>query len=115
VMVGINDLRFEGDSPGNLSSAFQRLIERVATESPNTQIIVQSILPVWGNLNSQVLAANQALAGLAEGDRVVYLDIHSMFADGTGQLSKELTFDGVHLRAVGYLKWRSAIMPFLVR
>ena len=33
------------------------------------------------------------------------IDLYSQFADAEGQLTKELTKDGVHLNDKGYEKW----------
>ncbi len=40
-----------------------------------------------------------------------WIDVNAVLASGPGGLRPEHTYDGVHLRASGYVAWRDAIAP----
>ncbi len=56
--------------------------------------------------NININDKNVASARLANGKDVFYLDCNPLFTDEEGYLQAELTFDGVHLYAQHYDKWR---------
>lgn len=56
--------------------------------------------------NININDKNVASARLANGIDVFYLDCNPLFTDEEGYLLAELTFDGVHLYAQHYDKWR---------
>jgi lysophospholipase L1-like esterase len=115
VMAGINDLRFEERPPEWLAGKFRELVERARAASPDTSIHLMALLPVWGEGNAQVRAVNVQLAALAAAESVQLIDLGPLVADASGELDRELSFDGVHLRAAGYAKWREAVRPLVGR
>ena len=60
--------------------------------------------------NININDKNVAAARLADGRDVFYLDCNPLFTDEEGYLQSELTFDGVHLYAQHYDKWRTFLM-----
>jgi lysophospholipase L1-like esterase len=139
IMVGINDLK-EGKKPEQVLADYQLLIKNIKLASPNTQIFLQSILPVnvvmwrssWGEyLRAEVIRSipqvNQGLEKLADGKQVIYIDLYSAMAvkpdESTAlyskiiaepdQLNQQYTFDGIHLNAEGYIKWRNIVRPYV--
>lgn len=125
VMVGINDLiaqKPEKEVAQNLAKSVQYLQQ----QHPEANIIVQSILPhgaeraTWEGRdrllqlpNDRIQAVNTAIANVAQGENVYYLDLYPLFADGEGMLRPDLTTDGLHLNDQGYLVWRTAIALLL--
>jgi lysophospholipase L1-like esterase len=55
------------------------------------------------------LAVNAQLKQVAAETGVEYLDLYPLFVNGEGYLRPDLTTDGLHLNASGYLVWRSAL------
>jgi len=114
VMIGINDIKFEQKDPLALVNQFRALVDKVVRASPNTKIYLQSLLPVWDtSLNRSVRQVNLSLASIADNHHVYYVDLNSIMSDANGLLRRELSFDGVHLRAAGYEEWRKAIWPLV--
>ena len=113
IMIGINDLRFQDDKPGDLLNQYKILLHKIDERQPEAQIYLQSLLPVWGETNKAVEEVNQGMSKLDDGKRVHYLDIHYLVTDSKGELGREWTFDGIHIRAAAYQKWRDSVWPLV--
>ncbi|WP_333467594.1 SGNH/GDSL hydrolase family protein [Microcoleus sp. herbarium12] len=124
VMIGINDL-LRGASDEGILDNQRQIIRDLRWAHPKAQVVVQSILPhsgeqaTWENRdrllaipNSRIRAINRRLKEIANSENVSYLDLQSLFADADGNLSTELSTDGLHLNDRGYLVWRSALQMF---
>lgn len=121
VMVGINDL-IRDVKPATLLANYQLILETLADEHPQAQLVVQSILPHAGEAatwegaarlleipNAQIRDVNDDLEAIAQKQGAEYLDLHPLFSDTDGNLRPELTTDGLHLNASGYLVWATAL------
>jgi lysophospholipase L1-like esterase len=126
IMIGINDL-LQGRTADEVLAEYRLLVERIRTSSPRTQIFLQSILPVssatWiafagsdfrPDLMPKTVQVNRALAAMADGEHIVYLDLYAAMSVETNQLDSRYTSDGIHLNGAGYAKWRDIIRPYLV-
>ena len=113
LMIGTNDM--SKDIPETLvANNVKKAIARVQSESPNTQIYLQSILPlnprVKGFLQGfekqdQVLICNQLLHKVAEETGVTFINLFPYFLNQDMLLDESLTYDGVHLNRKGYELW----------
>jgi lysophospholipase L1-like esterase len=125
IMIGINDL-LQGRSTEEVLAQYRLIVERIRTSSPRTQIFLQSILPVssatWiafagsdfrPDLVPKTVQVNRALAAMADGGQVVYVDLYSAMSAETNQLDSRYTSDGLHLSGAGYAKWRDVVRPHL--
>ncbi|WP_414528147.1 SGNH/GDSL hydrolase family protein [Nodularia chucula] len=110
IMAGINDLR-RGESDEEILRNHRRIVRRLRQNHPQSQIIVQSILPTRlpAIPNSRIVKINRQLAAIAEAENAKYLNIYDWFTDFQGNLRLELTTDGLHLSEDGYDVWRSAL------
>ncbi len=117
LLIGINDIG-KDIPPAVIADNIGRIIDRIRAESPDTRIILQTILPVNPTVqgfpqhydkNDKVLATNKLLRTIASGRNVPLADLHAVFRDRQGLLKKELTIDGLHLdpRGKGYETWVS--------
>lgn len=116
VLIGINDLNMGVKQPKTLAN-YTALLNRLREELPNTAVYVQSILPVtrqWTRVdNADIVTLNAHVRTLAAARGFSYLDLHSQFSDGSGQLRTELSNDGIHLGRQGYALWCDIIRPLL--
>ena len=121
LMIGINDLIW-GESDEEILTNYKEIVRRLKQEHPNTQIVVQSILPHGGEESSwesrdklaalpseRIQKMNDSLKAIAAENQAYYLDLYPIFVTGDGTLRPDLTTDGLHLNRQGYLVWRSAI------
>ena len=113
LLIGVNDLK-RGIDPAMIAQNHRRILQRIKAESPKTRVYLQSVLPVNEAMLSaayqhvtlaRISALNQELKRLAEQLQVPFLDLHPALTDAQGQLDKELTTDGIHLKLVAYIKW----------
>lgn len=122
MMIGTNDIA-RGVTVDKVIENIGIIIDRTLAESPSTMLYIQSILPVsarfemFGGHTSkgkEIREANSRLQALAAEKGVVYIDLHTLFAETeSGELKSELTNDGLHLKGAGYLLWRDAVAPYL--
>ncbi|MGB3294508.1 MAG: GDSL-type esterase/lipase family protein [Phormidesmis sp.] len=121
LMIGINDLIW-GVSDEEIIANYKEIVWQLKEEHPNTQIVVQSILPHGGENSTwesrdkllalksdRIVSMNNALKDIAADSDAFYLDLYPIFVTGDGGLRDDLTTDGLHLNRQGYLVWRSAI------
>lgn len=121
VMIGINDL-IRGVDDTTLLNNYREIIRDLRWVHPDTEIIVQSILPHsdkysnWEGRdrllkisNERIRNLNQELKLIAEEEGADFLDLHPLFTDADGNLQPELSTDGLHLNDKGYLVWSSAL------
>lgn len=113
LMIGVNDLKREVPVPVIIDN-YRRIVAMIRKASPRTRIYLQSVLPVNDSMliepfrkvtNSDVAKLNADLQELARGRRVCYVNLHEVFADERGQLKKEETPDGLHLKIPSYVAW----------
>ncbi|NJP10584.1 MAG: lysophospholipase [Leptolyngbyaceae cyanobacterium RU_5_1] len=107
IMAGINDLK-HGASDARILWNFRQILSRLRHSHPQTQIVIQSILPTRTVALSRVRIGqlNQQLAAIAQQNGAFYLDVYSHMADKDGYLRADLTTDGLHLNARGYAAWQ---------
>ncbi|HEY9635978.1 MAG TPA: GDSL-type esterase/lipase family protein [Coleofasciculaceae cyanobacterium] len=110
VMAGVNDLR-QGATDQVILDNIRQIVRRLYLNHPQTQVILQSILPtrVTAISNERIRNLNQQIAVIAQQEGAGYLNLHSLFADGQGQLGQDLTTDGIHLTARGYQVWQEGL------
>lgn len=116
IMLGMNELGY-----GNTSMYMQEylsVLQQIRAWQPDAIIFIMANLHVsreknnmeteFNNIN--VNDKNVACARLANGTDIFYLDSNPLFTDSEGFLLSELTFDGVHLYAQHYDKWRQFLL-----
>ncbi|OLP16568.1 hypothetical protein BST81_20435 [Leptolyngbya sp. 'hensonii'] len=110
LMVGINDLR-RGIGGQQIVANQRRIVRELRQSHPQSQIILQSVLPtdLATVSNQEIRWINQQLAAIAAEEGASYLDLHTLFVDGTGRMNPEFTTDGLHLNPRGYEMWQWAI------
>ena len=116
LLVGTNDL---GDKipEAQVERNYRATLDRVAAESPGTQVVVVGVLPV--NLtfpgppnygNDRIASLNRRIGAMvAAFPSYHYIDIGPSLSGPSGELRKDLTIDGVHLNVDGYLIVREAL------
>lgn len=122
LMIGINDLA-RGTSPDSIVYLTKQIIEKIQSDSPNSLVYIQSILPVNDSFvmfkghtqhKETIAPTNKELEILAKIKGVIFIDLYSHFVTpGTNCLKPEYTNDGLHLMGEGYIKWIEIIKPYI--
>ena len=113
VMIGINDLKI-GIPIDTIAANQVKIINKIKQLSPNTKIYMQSTLPVnegmlaaiYKRLNNVDIAKmNVSLKLACKKQKVNYIDLHPIMIEENGQLKKNLSTDGLHLKPEAYVNW----------
>lgn len=113
LLIGINDLSRALPREVILHN-YERIINYIRTNSPKTTLYVQSVLPLYEplttaaylkNKKDSILQLNVGIKALADKYRLTYINLHEVFADANGDLIKEYTADGIHLKPAAYVRW----------
>ena len=120
IMLGMNELGYRDTA--YFLEQYAAVLLQLRQWQPEAVIYLQANLHVsreknnikteFNNIN--INDKNAAIATLADGKRIFYLDVNPLFTDSEGYLNDELTFDGVHLHAQGYMTWRDFLMEHAV-
>ena len=118
IMIGINDIAKNIPDTVILSN-YQKIIDRVAKESPSTQLFVQSILPVNKAFtdfkrhqykDEHIILINTQLQAYCNEKNIRFVNLYPHFLDENKQLSKQYTNDGLHLNGNGFMNWKSILI-----
>ena len=57
--------------------------------------------------------SNKKIENIAAENKLVFLNLHSLFLDKDGLLDSSITQDGIHLDGNGYLIWKIELQKHL--
>ena len=116
LMAGTNDI-LQGDSVNNALNELATLVDRITADSPNTDVLVASLIPNKSNASREAQTAEFSSRVETEivnprsnqGDKVTFVDIFNVGLDNS-----DFSSDGIHLTQNGYDKladvWSEAIL-----
>ena len=117
LLVGVNDLMFLPLS--KIEDFYEKIVARIVSETPTTQLYLESILPIHNDLrrngmkNEDIDALNKAIEQLANKYHLTYIDLNSKLKNREGSLQTELSLDGIHLNGEGYLILKKNLEAFI--
>lgn len=105
IMMGINEMGT--GTVETFTARYQEVVDHLLELQPDAIVYIQGILKVTTERSNQgdyinnegIVARNDALAELADNERIFYLDANPLICDDTGGMEPSYTFDGVHLKA----------------
>ena len=119
LMIGINDI-LNGVKKEVIVSNIQKIIDDIIRKCPDTNLYLQSVLPVNEtnligneNLNIGIYELNNSLRILCKQRKISFIDIHPDFLNDKGEMNMKYTYDGVHLTKEGYLHWAELLKDFI--
>ena len=110
--IGTNDLAYqELNQPDSIAARISEIARLIIAGSPSTEVYVQSILPSNnGKRTPEAIAAiNAKVKQLVEPIGATFIDL---FDDMQGILTKEISYDNLHLNYKGYRIWLDKIAPY---
>ncbi|MDC0067676.1 GDSL-type esterase/lipase family protein [Gammaproteobacteria bacterium] len=107
LLIGTNDLAI-GKSDETIIENILTIIDRLKTESPETQVILQSILPRSDGYQARIESLNDKLRTAAEG-RALWVDVYSGMLAEDGSISDRYSNDELHLYGEAYKLWADTI------
>jgi len=125
ILIGTNDLA-RGKSKDYVVSHIQKILVILQKKLPNTQLYLQSVLPVTYKVEPKkflghkrnkelIVEVNKTLKKLAKKLNVKFIHLHRMFRNLKGDLKEKLTYDGLHLNKKGYQFWKKKIDKYVLK
>lgn len=110
LMLGINELGYDINA---LIQQYSQVIAQIRAHQPQATLYLGANLHVSASRsqtdsifnNPRLNQLNQQIAALADGKKVIYLDVNPLFDDESGALRADLTGDGTHVYASAYTTW----------
>lgn len=119
LMIGTNNTGLRGDFAATTLAGIRRNLDEIRQRLPRTRILLMAIFPRDATPESPLRRINDAintrLPALADGDRIVFLDVNQAFLTPDGTLSKTIMPDLLHPNEAGYAIWAKAMQPELDR
>ena len=117
ILIGVNDI--SRNIPHNyIVENYRKIVKGIKAGSPETKIYIQTLLPTNNtydkfknhyNKDEKILAVNQAIKDIASSENITLIDLYPHFLDSEKKLDKKYTIDGLHLSALGYMKWKEVL------
>ena len=115
LMVGANDLTKNVKKSTTINN-YEVIIKILKNKIPNTQIYIQSVLPMNSKLmkvsNQDILILNHEIKKLADKYKIYYININSYLIEDN-QLPTRYSVDGIHLNDKGYKVWVNIIKKYI--
>lgn len=117
LMAGINDIS-QNYKNSYIYRNFEKIIRQIKSESPETKIYIQSLLPInnhFGrykkliNKEKQIEQLNRRLKSLCKKEKIGFINLYPLFLQKRRELNSLYTGDGLHLNEAGYQIWTNAI------
>jgi len=96
----------------------EAVVARIVQRLPNSRILLLALFPrstPESAHRAQIKIINTALAKLADGDRIHYLDIGAVLVGADGRISPYIMPDLLHPTEAGYALWAAALKEPLTR
>ena len=113
LMIGTNN--FGDDSAEDIAAGIGAVVQKLRSKLPTTKVLLLGVFPRGERpddpLRAKMAAVNALIKGLADRNRVYYLNINDKLLGADGSQNRELMPDLVHLSPKGYEIWADAIEP----
>lgn len=109
--MGVNELGVPDTK--DYYEEFRKVVTKINKLQPDALIYIQGIMHVSKNMSSTdrvynnraIVQRNKAIATLANGRNIFYIDMNADLCDENGDLKEEFTGDGIHLKAASCERW----------
>lgn len=115
VMIGTNNTGHRQDTPECTARGIELILNELGENLPDTEVLLLAIFPRGETADNELrqlnTAINQRIESLADGDRVQFMNINSVFLDDDGNLPSDIMPDQLHPNEYGYELWAEAMLP----
>jgi lysophospholipase L1-like esterase len=102
------------NTPAETAAGVAAIVDVLRRRLPRCRILLHAILPrdnPADPIRHEVTETNVALARLADGTSVRFVDLGSRFLSPDGTISRDIMPDLLHLNTAGYALWADALHP----
>ncbi|MGK0218343.1 MAG: lysophospholipase L1-like esterase/pimeloyl-ACP methyl ester carboxylesterase [Planctomycetota bacterium] len=119
VQIGINNINAARHTGAETAGGLEALVVRLLKREPQASLLLCGPFPCGAEPSDPRRAAidivHRAARGLAQHERVRYLDLRPLFLDEDGQANELLGGDKLHITGAGQSAWMQAIAESLFR
>lgn len=111
LLIGTNNTG-NRNTPNQAAEGVAAVVNELTKRFPKAKILLLSLLPRGGKDHPQgahVVEINRLLPGIADGKKIIYVDIWEKFLSQSGDLRPEIMPDLIHPNLEGYEIFASAI------
>ncbi|MDH6308645.1 lysophospholipase L1-like esterase [Dysgonomonas sp. PFB1-18] len=121
LLAGINDISLNRPND-KIMTGLKAIIYQVQAASPDTEILVQSLLPINNDNNrykrmldkeKQIEKLNMEIQKFCKAEGITFINLYPAFLSGKRKLNAKYTTDGLHLNDAGYAVWASQIQSYI--
>lgn len=116
LLIGTNNIGF-GEKPEDAAAGVKAVVEEYRKRLPESVILLQAVFPRGQSPQDQarpkIDTLNREIAKLADGEKVVFLDLGEKFLNPDGSVNADLMPDFLHPNEKGYAVWADAIQPVI--
>lgn len=121
LMIGINEMGT--GTVETFAAKYKEVVDHLLEMQPDAILYIQGIMKVTTERSNQgdyitnegIEARNEAIAELADEERIFYLDVNPVICDETGGMVEDYTFDGVHLKAQYIELWKDFLKQHAIQ
>ena len=119
LMIGTNDF-LQGKDVAYVMGNYGIILDKIKAGSPDTEIYVQSMLPINNDISKigtidsrKIIALNEQLRLLARKNKAIFIDLYPFFCGYDNKLYEGYAGDGVHPNYYGYAVWKTLLLPYV--
>ncbi|MCT4787453.1 GDSL-type esterase/lipase family protein [Exiguobacterium aestuarii] len=115
--IGINDLVSGVDTTQTVNN-YSKILTKIKDSNANIDVLALGVLPINSSLfvgnisNNDIQALNIEIEKVVSKKGYNFIDSFASF-ENNGELSRELSEDGIHLTGEGYSVWKENLEPYL--
>ncbi len=119
IMIGTNNIGHGSSNPEQTADGVRAIVATLRNDVPSAKILLLGVFPRGLNANDPmrlgVAKATDGFKSVADGEKVVFLDIGKHFLRLDGEMRTLIVPDSLHPNEHGYWIWARAMEPTLAK
>jgi len=115
LMIGTNNTGHRQDSPECTAKGIETILQELGEKLPETEVLLLAIFPRGETPDDELRQINndinERIKSFADGEKVHFVNINSVFLDEDGTLPDEIMPDYLHPNEQGYELWAEPMLP----
>ena len=113
IMIGTNNTGHDLDAPEDIADGVKAIVGELRQRLPESKLLLLGVFPCNKSSESKQrinnLQVNEIIKDYADDESVFYMDIGKAFFDESGEMTKKITPDFLHLSPAGYQIWADSV------